>query len=327
MWKVTSIGSKYSYQSTSGHRLSSILQELPISGTEEDRTIPQAAMATSSSLGTLVVLPREIRDHIYGYVISDRYRAYYSDSIVNDYIVEESEATGMPWEMYHQLGIACTSRLLCDEVSQILYNKAMFCFQQYGTAIAALESPLEQNVKLIERIMNIELFIFISDPHIENFPVDHKDPGPLTFFHGSVIPRKSAIIRITSTSKRFFAGALLQSPLVNAIKGLVGFKSVILKAAYERTLSTTTVKSSYGSSIGTFHGELYQKDPTWQLLSMAKENLGPHIGPSDDISELVSPSGGSVWKDGYRQIEFHPREYVTNAMKICKDVSCLSSTQ
>ena len=278
-------------------------------------------MGTSSSLGNLAVLPRETRDHIYGYVISDRYRAYYSDSIVNDYDCDQS---WILWGMYDKLGVIGTSRVAGAEASQVLYNTARFCFQQSGGGSPVLQGP--PNIKIIERIMNIDLFVFVESicNYTETRLTDRMDPGPLTLFEGSKIPRKSAIIRVVSTSERPFGGALLRTPLFSAVRGLVGFKSVILKAAYERTLQRSLIlslNSAYGSLANTTDEGFFAGEPIQHFLFTAKTLLEPYLGPSSDISKLVSPSGSSFWKDGCRQIEFFPREYMTNAMKIGEETT------
>ena len=275
----------------------------------EPTTSPHTAESTvPTSLGTLSVLPRELRDEIYKHVWgfrwhffpnpSEFYRnrtskhdsdlpmiklskatrhefltAFYAEVILSVHDEESrGESTSPRGEMrYTPDDIAKFGKVQKLEVSAMLYSRSDHYYKRIGW------DRLAENKRLSERRAE-----------------------PLSFVAGVGGPRKTCgVILEIHTPKAIL---ILQSPFFDAIKRLTNFRVV--------TLNVSSMKDFGWSRRDAL--EYLAGDSSWTkdtggvktLVDAITSALEPALGPS--ILEKGTIDGGIRWK-----IEFHPRAFVS----------------
>lgn len=289
-------------------------------------TAPTNAMIPNP-YGDLSIFPREIRDEIYRLVLPQTYIAYYSSSIVRPVCYDTPNGFSQRWTG-SDLSIIRLSKAISDEAMSVMYLKGTFRFHS-GVGSAYPEAVAQRpNADMKNRMTNVDVFYNTEfDPEIDlvtGFTMGFRTldcycsakAGPLEFFQGDTISRKSILLELGLYEHSSYAARMTKSPLFRALKKLTGFETVTLKlyavAPYycpPKGTTQTTEQEWYdaGESEKLYAG-------FEDLLSAMRKELEPTLGSSSAISELISRHD-NLESCGERQIIFHPRDHQTAISK------------
>lgn len=135
--------------------------------------------------------------------------------------------------------------------------------------------------------------------------------GPLDFFPGDTIARKSILIVLRFCQWWRHATTMTESPLFEALEQLTGFETVTLRLA--------AACDSFGK---------WPKKEEWEKLYTGFESIssemsisfGPTLGKSSAMSELLSGENGPSLADcGIHEVVFHPRNHRAAISRAKKD--------
>lgn len=189
---------------------------------------PSLPMPTvPSPLGTLLILPREVRDEIDGWVVGKGTVYEFSDPTALRHYGHR-----MKWSMDtygESFNILRLSTYIRREALICLYAQGRFSFRRYLYDLSCLS---QSDIPFFDRISNIEFdFDFeYTSKDLEDIAL-RRTAGPLSLFTGTQLSRN--ICKITLLGWRTDLKILFESPFVTdeshvtgAISQLTGFKEV-----------------------------------------------------------------------------------------------------
>ena len=244
----------------------------------------------NSSLGTLSVFAREIRDLIY------------KETLIRDDLPfelrevrhpREKETTTYRWRNV-EFGVLHTSATIRCEAMAILFDHGMF-----GVDESRWPHQLgRRGFPWVDRIMNLNVgfeqaWCAGTSKHIplrqlkETYPpVWIHSAKPLSFFAGSHVKRKICNVTIRGCTSRSCVWMLLNSPLAIDLSNLIGFRKVHL---------TFRRMSDMGKVGLVFRDSDFDEVVVWFATEL-EEFLG-----SSEI-DMLAENGNA------RRITFHPRK-------------------
>ena len=259
-------------------------------------------------LGTLSILPRELRDEIYRHVHDHE---YYTSNFMGEncgkWRSRNDESLGLP--------MMTLSKSIRQEFLAVLCGKAVFVLDSTGRAG---ETTWERKrIPFVDQILNVryiaslihpsmpfsELSRILRDPRIAKKFLSERSAKPVEFFTGTEVLRNNCSIELHSVTRTVIP--VLQSPLIVAIKGLTGFKILTLKLRLDAwnwsrndVLIFYEENQSYADQIVGLRG----------TANAFRSALEPSLGPTI-ISENYDKGIASF------DFTFHPRDYVADRNK------------
>lgn len=291
---------------------------------------------TLKPLGDLSLFPREIRDEIYRHVFPKKYKAFYSSSIVRPTVLKQTDLQAVHFSMYHDwtasnLSILRLSKAIKDEAMPILYSEGTFRFY-YGLGPQyPKEVPQLPNIDITNRMTNVEIVYDAQlDPHMDPEADSYLEwdasncygcapAGPLEFFQGVTISRKSILIELRGCSFGvYLATKVTGSPLSRSLRQVTGFKDVTLRLATNKGVYCPAKWTSKAQGKEWIDAGEWEKlyagfIPLFRAMS---KNLEPALGKSSAMSELEpGESSSRLSSSGQRHIVFHPRDHQATISK------------
>ena len=305
---------------------------------------------TRKPLGDLSYFLREIRDEIYQYVLSRKYKAFYSCSIVRPTGIQKTDLQIVDIPIYHNLtasnlSILRLSKAIKDEAMSIFYSEGTFRFY-YSPRLGQSylkEGPQIPNFDVISRMTNIEI---IYDTQINPIVFSTQTAssmyagapaGPLEFFRGSNVSRRFILIVLRLCGwAAYCASEMTKSPLFRSLKEMTGLKNMTLRFITNGNVyCSPQIRDRIQSKEWVLAGEwdkLYAGFTP--LFTAMRKDLEPSLGKSSAMSELVP--GESMYFDpnlrdrfevsGQREIVFHPSDHLAAKSKANKSKMNKSKT-
>lgn len=276
---------------------------------------------TAKPLGALSLFPREIRNEIYRHSLPTT--KYYWSRIVRSaeiYDAVESLCRNPNVKEWYEpnLSVLCLSNAIQEEVMDVIYLNGTFVFQcnrEEAEEKIPRHSSID-NMTKIEIFYNVALdseMEFVNDWSIrDNTSLCYgcAKAGPLDFFRGDTIARKSILIILELCEWWRYATFMTESPLFEALEQLTGFETVTLRLRAAYNPWRWPKKGEWGKLYTGFES----------LLSEMSESLEPTLGKSSAMSELPPEQIGlSLAYRGIREVVFHPRKHRAAISKAKKD--------
>lgn len=170
-------------------------------------------------LGTLSILPCELRDLIYGYVCNQEYSYWFNDRSSDSEFQYPGRSDCRKWEIETEnLSMLQESKPIREEFLSVLCSEVVF-------KIGYSDKLQRNDVPFVNDISNIQLFLDLY-PEIENGGLSTMKAEPVSFFTGTTVIRNTCVIELSWCTPKILL--LLKSPLMSAMSQLMGFKTVRL---------------------------------------------------------------------------------------------------
>ena len=259
-------------------------------------------------LGTLAVLPRELRDQIYSHV---RNRKYQMGSYQKGPCRKWRSVDGSI------ISVATFSNVMREELLAVICSEAVFRIcdgYQYYTY--SNNKPWRRDgIPLLDRIQNLEISATlggVSDQWCTAHSTDHSKMNrllsgriaePTSFFTGTDVLRNACAIKLYfCTSKTIL---IMQSPFFDAIKHLTGFKTVVLELSSREKQWWSTDALTYIGEDASYADHAIGFSTTVDAMNRALEpTLGPSVMNEDNAGEVIN-----WW------ITFRPQDYLSRKRK------------
>lgn len=246
--------------------------------------------ASPTPNGNLGVLPREIRDEIYGYVL----RTNPEDNYVSfsDFIPSVPSSSGAL-----QNPIFGASTCTRQEAMQVLCSMRRFLVSSHFDLINA-------------QITDMALVNYVKDVRVGPIILTLEEKlKAISLFSGTEVLRKVFVFYITCHKDA--SGEIIEPPLVEAVKQLTGFKTVTLDVTSEPSQMHDEPKdSSYDAWL--------DDDPDTRfnaLIHALSQALEPALGPSIK-NEFRSTF--FEWTYYHTDLIFHPQDHLSGKAQATK---------
>lgn len=170
-----------------------------------------------SSLGTLSVFPREVRDEIYSYLVGK--------GSVYEYYLQLKPYIRKKWlpamgggNLLILFPVVQTSKCIRREALTCLTTRSMFEFDFRS------QSPSPSDIPFLDHLLNITYTATMNRKFGDYDGHSKLSAGPLPLFAGNESPRNLCIVRLSSCARDI--GFHMDSPLFSAVSRLTGFKEV-----------------------------------------------------------------------------------------------------
>lgn len=290
---------------------------------EDTVTIMEKAPKTTktvTTLGNLSLFPREIRDEIYRHSLPKKMycslstpncASLYDYGLMRCHLRLHSKCR--EWTETN-LSILCLSKVIKEEAMASLYLNGTFVVRNDGE-IKHSQHPCTDRMTKIEVICSP-----FFDPDMDEASDPEYDTsmgyyrmlaGPLIFFQGDTITRKSILVILELGKFWRLANSMTTAPLFKALERLTGFETVTLRFAawdyeWERAPDDKERERRY-IGIGL-------------ILEDMSMSLEPTLGKSSAKSELLPEEIASSLRDiRIRDVVFHPRNHQAAISKAKKD--------
>ena len=292
-------------------------------------------MHAPSPLGTIGILPRELRNQVYGRLIGKRYHAHHPQTIVHPQGHRQfPKYCPHVWKQLTAKGLSLlvTSAAIHEEMSEVLFKATFHFDRDIDASDVLIALPY---TRFTDRMMKIEIDYdaILHQLQLDYDPVDVDQrmvdfsralPGPLIFFGGDKIQRDSIQLGFWVGPWPEINLSISETPLFEAIKHLIGFKTVTVRLMADDEFYYTALHTHIGevmnswtdagnsmAELGKCHG-LY--DGFIGLLENMGKTLEPALGPGK-MSELYAGEFSNLKNGGCRHLEFHPRDHISNRSK------------
>lgn len=189
---------------------------------------------TPTPLGTLSTLPRELRDEIYGHVISQTYNSTIHPLDAN-----------LKWSGYahwsEELPTIQLSKAIRQEFLTILFSKTEFIFDYLSPARMTVWK--REGSPFIDQILSVAFIIYPRDRA-------ERMAKSVEFFTGPEILRNKCYIGLYLIAPSEVLGT--HSSVTTAIKGLIGFKIITVRLH----LVDGQLAANYGDIANALRSEL-----------------------------------------------------------------------
>ena len=262
-------------------------------------------------LGTLAILPREIRDEIYSYFCP--HKTYkFKDNTYHDVRVKWSCWPGRPMPEINRPMLGQVSKAVREELHAVLYSKDVFYVSHFPFSVKTQRSE----IPFFDFISNISIkvkLLRMSDiswygPRGKLSPEDEEEflmtikAEPIMYFTGNSIMRNTCAIKFRHCGPKVLP-TLLSSPAMAAISQLIGFNTVQLQfsASSYRWLKYETPECTRERiwKLGTCPG-------FDALVLRTSRALAPTLGSFsvEHGQPLAFGKFSGIW---YQDVTFHPR--------------------
>ncbi|CAF9925720.1 hypothetical protein IMSHALPRED_006766 [Imshaugia aleurites] len=278
---------------------------LCVTQTQTEATRPFST--TPTHLGTLSILPRELRDQIYSYICSD------------DYYYVHHSGKWVTQTDFRSTHLALTMRNLSSVIRQEYLSQVIFHISDHPGELDGrrLWVPSKKDwprnsipfIDLIQKVESSLTFYLVRQLNDSAHVVDdckvneqfsNMRAEPVSFFAGTDILRQTCVITLYGCTSK--TGLILRSPFFRAIRHLTGFKRVTLKLLSDRStwsqekreiyLGREPPRTGYAAGLRAF---------AETMSSVLEPSLGPSV-----ISDISPRWSLDIWK-----ITFHPRDYIS----------------
>lgn len=248
--------------------------------------------ASSKPAGNLEVLPREIRDEIYGYVLGttdyddfvydfeERLALHMDSEVPLALHMDSSGTTRLQWDDGFVFPpILKLSKRIRQEAMEFLYSKGVFWV--HGSSFP---STIIKDILLMDRIMNVTLSIDLTLE--ERLKVT-------SLFAGT------QVLRGTFTEERHLSLAekgIMNPPMIETVKQLIGFKIVTVLIFCEVSTWLDDLDTRFNA-----------------LAHELRRALEPALGPSTKQSLEVKGRPYDI------AVVFHPRDYLSRKTQAAKE--------
>lgn len=185
--------------------------------------ITMAETADIAPLGTLSILPRELRNQIYSHVCSPSYyyTTWYDKSRMTDRQIWYGESED-------SLSLL-VSKMMHAEYRSVLYSDGLFEIDRF-----AFSNKIQRNyMPFVNDICNVSILLDLDHPYERRISPSYEGQRissiraePVSYFTSGSRMRRKCRLELRNYSQN--ALLLLQSPLIRAISRLIGFKTVQL---------------------------------------------------------------------------------------------------
>ncbi len=279
-----------------------------------DPSIPAATVATP--LGTLSILPPELRDEIYRLLCSD---TYYRIS-KRKWNISRSHR---PWSVRHHsdLNMTGSSKSIRQEYLAVLHAEAVFSIQESDNL--GWKRLTRDEIPFVDQVQKVEVIDYPDDGvqydwlcyregddiREENEQLFRKGAEPFSLFIETGIPRKICIIRLVIEMPK--AILIIHSPFFDAIRRLTDFKTLtleidsFLRDPHRHDFWSSDSELSYDELTAYIGGDSSHMDHAGAVKVIAESMKGalePSLGPSTMSEERLE-------KVIHWEIKFHPRDY------------------
>lgn len=260
-------------------------------------------------LGALSVLPRELRDEIYGHFCDKDY--WFDDKSV---LPGRTLSLGYSDLWYSIRDIATLSTTIRREFLAILHADAVFNFW-----VPIGEVPktwTRDDMPFCDQIKNVRWAISLwvmNDTYCmsHNMEYDHLNrrilglTAGVSLFTGADIARKSCVVELQSCTPRSIL--ILRSPFFDGIKLLTGFMTVKIKLSSQRKDWCPEDALTYGGGSRSFQDYAVGFRI---FLDAVRTALEPSLGP-----DVVTEWNGGGRFDFRWNLTFHPSDHVSGRQK------------
>ena len=184
-------------------------------------------------LGRFAVLPRELRDHIYFYICNNK-----SPFDFPNYSSERTNHKDRRKWLGKGLSMLRVSTAIREELSMVLFSKGIFKVYESSWRRGTLRSEIPFVDHISNIVISLDLYALLyafskssplSDNEEENISKTQVDA--ISYFGETSRKRNTCIIEFRLGGRRFGEEELrqlLSSPVMHALAGLTGFKTVQL---------------------------------------------------------------------------------------------------
>lgn len=238
----------------------------------------------ATSLGTLRVLPREVRDKIYGYVLGGSYMIARTALLLDR----------TPWRKVN-FAILATSKQINTEGMRMLYAASQFVYRFthphnyiYGQSLSVSRTMTDEiwrnlmNITLIVEMNYRSTFYMLAGPQrksIEDFFGELSEASLRRLCRDDVIRRRINIKYTVLNLANWFED-ILTLPLLQDIKRLTCFRSVILEFV-------STEKEFIPGYTDGFD-EIQHYGSSCKYVGAIKADFETTLGPATTIDGLVT---------------------------------------
>ena len=249
-------------------------------------------------LGTLSLLPRELRDEIYSDLLPLNFRFNSWPKFPHKKWLDGHVPA-------HRLSMSAVSKHIRQEFLVVVYAEAVFMIEECLSGRYVLA---RHDIPFIDHIQNLELRIVLGTSCCWNCRIyetawddnlPKKKAVPTMLFTGTRILRNTCVIEVKSCTEKRLA-LLLRSHFFYVIKQLKNFKSVTLQLVSENKRWVPIDVTDLGSKL-----DWGDQAVAFRVVVDAISNaLEPSLGPS-----VFSGTRSSLTNAWY--ITFRPRDYLT----------------
>lgn len=241
--------------------------------------------ASSTPAGNLEVLPREIRDEIYGYVLgttdpNDLVRGF---SVPLALQIDSFGTTRLHWDEMYPSSIIKLSKRIRQEAMEFLYSKGVFRIHGPSTNT--------KDTLFMDRIMNVKLPSYLSLE--QRLKVT-------SLFAGTQVLRGTFAEEydVYHVEKQ-----IMEPPMIEAVKQLISFKTVAVQIYFGLPYTWMDEQDTRVNA----------------LVHDLRRALEPALGPSTEQSLEEKGQERSTRYD--IALVFHPRDYVSRKTQAAEEES------
>ena len=270
--------------------------------------VPSRELLTSklpSPLGALAILPRELRDKIYGHFCNADF--YYDGESVLP--CREWTPTGHSSTWYSIRNMVTLSTAVRRELLAVLHANAVFNFDVPIGEVSKTQT--RNDIPFVDNIKNVRWILYLwimSDKFCtkHNIPCDHLNrristlTAGIPLFTGTNIARKSCVVELHFCTPR--AIQILQSPFFRGIKILTGFITVEIKLQAQKKDWSPKDALTYGGESESFRDRAIGFKI---FMNAVRTALEPSLGPSNVNGWNSEKPFDFTW-----ELTFQPRDYV-----------------
>lgn len=273
---------------------------------------------TPTPLGTLSILPRELRDQVYRQLCGQEYRFFNEEVAPHSKWLSDDDTSNHD----AKLPMLKFSKTIRQEFLAVLLAEAVFIIEDLGWY--ACYPWVRDDIPFINRIQNVQMDILIDveseedyDECDEEFPMydeegrlvngelSQKSVEPTSFFTGTDFPRKTCIINLDVCTPKTIL--MIQSPLFITLKQLTNFEIITLELSSPEELWSPEDALTYiGKDIScTNHAA-----GLGVLGDAMRSALEPSLGPN-----IISVVEETRKTPRCCRITFHPQDYLSQKKK------------
>ncbi len=172
--------------------------------------------APLTPLGTLSILPRELRDEIYRNVCNQD-GSYWFNTLQGH---EPSDCR--KWDI-ENLSMLQVCKVIRKEFLSVLCSEGVFEISCHYNEIRSSDIPFVKDISNLCFVFNLGM---ISSTSVKKSRLSTMEEGPVSFFTGTSVLRNKCVVEITWCTPNSLL--ILGSPLMAAMAQLTGFKTVEL---------------------------------------------------------------------------------------------------
>ena len=175
-----------------------------------------------ANLGTLSILPREIRDEIYRNACNQDGSYLFNVQGYMSRFEDHEPNYCKKWEI-ESISMLQVCKVIRKEFFSVLCSEGVFEISCHRDKVRRSDIPFMKDISNIYFVLNMWLDRSSS---VQHSPLSTMEAGPVSFFTGTSITRKKCVIGIDWCTPKSLL--ILGSPLMDVMAQLTGFKTVKL---------------------------------------------------------------------------------------------------